>query len=459
MHFAREPKRRCLAACLLCLFLPTLAVGQAWAGDGLRRSPVVRAVEKIAPAVVNITAARQQERSVNPFADFFGQEFQPFFDDLFPDSRRTVIATSLGSGVVIDGRQGLILTNAHVIAGAASVKVRLQDGREFGVELVGSDPDFDLAVLRADKRELAGQTLPQADMGDSSAILIGETVIAIGNPFGYAHTVTTGVVSAVKRTVRTAESSFTDFIQTDAAINPGNSGGPLLNILGELIGVNTAIQAQAQGIGFAIPINKARRVVEELVATGRVAHVWLGLDGQDLDQATASYFGLSKCAGMLVTRAHPGTPAERAGLRAGDVLLAVGGQAVQDKDHFLDILRGYTVGEEIELGLLRGEKPLRVVIQGAAFDTATALHLAAERWGISLDERASRGAAALGNVRADSPAGRMGLRAGDAILQVGVYHMANSDDFVRAFSRYRLKNTVLLKVARSGKTYIVRLRV
>ncbi|EGJ49204.1 trypsin-like peptidase domain-containing protein [Desulfocurvibacter africanus] len=453
-----------LLSCLLCLLLTQAYGGRAALAaqtpdNDLRRSPIVRAVEKVAPAVVNITAARQEQRSMNPFADFFGQEMQPFFGQMFPETQRTVIATSLGSGVIIDGKAGLILTNAHVVAEATDVTVRLQDGREFAVELVGADPDFDLAVLRVNRKELKGQALPQTAMGDSSSILIGETVIAIGNPFGFTHTVTTGVISAVNRTVRTDEVAFTDFIQTDAAINPGNSGGPLLNILGELIGVNTAIQAQAQGIGFAIPINKARRVVDELVASGRVAHIWLGLDGQDLDQASASYFGLARCAGMLVTLVRPGTPAARAGLKPGDVLQTVDGLAVQDKDHYLDILRNYTVNQPMTLGVQRDGKFLKVEARGARFDAATAQRLAVERWGLSIDERSSRGAAAVSSVNPNSPAGKLGLRSGDAILQIGAYHMANADDFINAFSRYRLKNMVLMKVARGGRAYIVRLRI
>lgn len=460
MHALRF-MRSFLAVCLIGLALiQALETGAAHASDDeQRRSPVVRAVERVAPAVVNITAARQEERSANPFADFFGREFQPFFGEMFPDSRRTVIATSLGSGVIIDGREGLILTNAHVVAQATEVRIRLQDGREFTAELVGSDPDFDLAVLRADRKELKGQALPQVAMGDSSSILIGETVIAIGNPFGYTHTVTTGVVSAVGRSLRTGDGAFTNFIQTDAAINPGNSGGPLLNILGELIGLNTAIQAQAQGIGFAIPINKARRVVDELVTSGRVAHVWLGLDGQDLDQASASYFGLSRTAGMLATRVHPGTPADRAGLRAGDVLLAIDGQRVEDKDHYLDILRNYTVDEAMELIVQRDGEPMRLTLKGARFGRDVAERLALERWGLGIDERASRGAALVGEVRPDSPAARLGLRTGDAIIQIGAYHVANADDFLTAFSRYRLKNTVLMKVARGNRAYIVRMRM
>ncbi|MFW5734018.1 MAG: trypsin-like peptidase domain-containing protein, partial [Oceanidesulfovibrio sp.] len=250
----------------------------------MRRTPVVRAVEKISPAVVNITTDREVTRDM-PFGsgnDLLAPFFREFFGDL---PKRSYNHQSMGSGVIIDGKRGLVLSNAHVISGATSVRARLADGREFQAQLVGSDPDFDLAVLRLEN----AAELPQVPLGDSEDILIGETVIAIGNPFGFTHTVTTGVVSAVKRSIRTDHGIYTDFIQTDAAINPGNSGGPLLNLNGQLIGINTAIHAQAEGIGFAIPVNKAKRVVGELLGRGRVGPVWLGLAGQNIDPGTASY--------------------------------------------------------------------------------------------------------------------------------------------------------------------------
>ena len=261
-----------LGVCFLALAaLPARAV--AASNRAARTTPVVTAVAAVAPAVVNITSARtvERRRSLGPFFD--DDMFRQFFGPGGGPEPQRQTQESLGSGVIIDGKAGLVLTNAHVIAGGTSIKARLQDGRVLDAALVGADPDFDVAVLRLS----GGGNLPQAAMGDSSDIMIGETVIAIGNPFGYAHTVTTGVVSAVGRSLKHEGGAYADLIQTDAAINPGNSGGPLVNLAGEVIGIDMAIQAGAEGIGFAIPINKARRVVEQIVGGGVVTPAWLGL--------------------------------------------------------------------------------------------------------------------------------------------------------------------------------------
>jgi S1-C subfamily serine protease len=224
---------------------PQVSLGQS--AD--RESPVVKAVRKVSPAVVNISSSYEIRKRANPFSGFgldpfFENFFKDFFDPRFEQRRQR---TSLGSGVIIDGKRGFILTNAHVIERAASIKVVLQDEREFEAQIVGADPDSDLSVLKIDSND----ALPAIEMGSSDDLMIGESVIAIGNPFGFSHTVTTGVISAINRSIRTDDKVFHDFIQIDASINPGNSGGPLLNIDGDLIGINTAIYAKAQGIGFA----------------------------------------------------------------------------------------------------------------------------------------------------------------------------------------------------------------
>ena len=308
--------------CLLAVFTWTCP-----ARADHRRTPVVKAVEAVSPSVVNITVIKKRAAgSRSPFGD-------PFFDQFFNDfyGKQPQQSQSLGSGVIINGAEALVLTNAHVIASGGEITVRLNDGREFKAELVGSDTDFDLAVLKLNK----AANLPQVVMGDSDDIYIGETVIAIGNPFGYSHTVTTGVVSALNRPMKTSNGAYGSFIQTDAAINPGNSGGPLLNIHGKLIGINTAIHARAEGIGFAIPVNKAKFVVAELLNTGHVAPIWLGLFGQDIDQPTARYFKLKNLKGMLVSEVYPSTPAAKAGIKPGDIILAVNGRGISNKDDYL----------------------------------------------------------------------------------------------------------------------------
>jgi S1-C subfamily serine protease len=445
-------RRILLLSFLLVLLFPLTARAE----DNPRLTPVVRAVQAVSPAVVNITTSQVVEESVNPFADMFAQQFgNPFLRDFFgPAGKRKVTRQSLGSGVIIDGKRALVLTNAHVIAGASSITVRLLDGREFEAELVGSDPDFDLAVLRLAK---AGN-LPQAAMGASKDLLMGETVIAIGNPYGFSNTVTTGVISASGRTIRSEQGTYTDLIQTDAAINPGNSGGPLLNILGELIGINTAIQANAEGIGFAIPIDKARRVVEELLSKGAVAHIWLGLVAQNLDQSLAGYFNLASTRGMLITEIYDGSPAAKAGVKPGDVLLTVEGVAVEDREHYLQLLRNYVTGQTLSLALVREGKPLSVRAEAAAFPVERVPELAFGRWGLTLAP-SKQGALAVAKVRPGSPAQKLGLEPGDLVLKLGGIVLEKPEDFADAYARYRMRNSLLLLVVREGRRYYVKLLI
>ena len=436
---------------VLLLWALTGAHFSAASTRDVRMTPVVRTVQDVAPAVVNIHTARIVEQEVNPFGNLFDDRiFRHFFGD--QDLTRRFEQRSLGSGVIIDGRKNLVLTNAHVIEGASTIRIRLLDGRQYDGDLVGSDPDFDLAVLHLkDARDL-----PQVAMGDSSDMMIGETVIAIGNPFGFGNTVTTGVVSAMGRTVETKQGTFTDFIQTDAAINPGNSGGPLMNLAGELVGINTAIYAEAQGIGFAIPINKAKRVVEELVSLGRVQAAWLGLEGQDVDERIAGYLGLAEARGMVVTQLHEPV-VEKAGIRPGDVILAVDRVDVEDRNHYLRILRNFTVGQEATLDVAGQGGSRKVVVRLQPFTDDKALDMAEKRWGMQLQVR-GRGLVVAG-VRSGSPAQKLGLRPGDALVKVAGDAQSSLTDFARAFKRFRMANTVMLLVARDGRGYHVRLRI
>lgn len=438
---------------LSCLPSASLAA----AGREARTTPVVTAVRAVAPAVVNITSARTVDRRAGrgPFFEdeFFRQFFGPGFGPGSVEPRRET-QESLGSGVVIDGQKGLVLTNAHVIAGGTSVTARLLDGRELEASLVGSDPDFDLAVLRLDS---GGKALPQAAMGDSGDIMIGETVIAIGNPFGYTNTVTTGVVSAVGRSLKHEGGAYADLIQTDAAINPGNSGGPLVNLAGEVIGINMAIRAEAQGIGFAIPVNKARRVVAQIVGGGGVTPAWLGLSGQDVDARAARYFGLDRPRGVLVTEVVPGSAAERAGLRPGDLLLSAGGTDLDDKDQYLGVLRTSTVGEPIPLVVRRGKAEERLSAVPTAFGDREAAEVAGRRWGVSV--AFSRGGVTVAGVVPQSPAARLGLKAGDVLVQIGGEKLAGQKEFTRAVYLSRMHRTVLVMIERGGRGYYARMAV
>ena len=424
-----------LLAALFCC-LASLPAAAAPAPGSPRLTPVVRVVQAVAPAVVNITSTHVVEgQRLSPLEQFFGFGISglPGFED-FGGAPRRQKRVSLGSGVIVDGVKGLVLTNAHVIAGGDEIMVHLLDGREFPARVRGADSDFDIAVL-----ELTGaRDLPAVRLGDSDDILPGETVVAIGNPFGFNHTVTTGVVSALGRTIRSKNGAFTDLIQTDAAINPGNSGGPLLNLEGVLIGINTAVDARAEGIGFAIPSNKARRVMTDLLGRGRVAPLWLGLELQDVDSRVAMALGLREARGVLLTRVFAGTPAAGAGLAAGDILESINGSPVRDRRDYADILRNQTAGTPLRLQLRREGAVLQRSLTPAPFSDAAARALMERRWGFE-----------------DGPAAF--LRQGDVIAAVGGAAVRSLDDLLQAFRRERMAGQVLLQVARGGKGYYARL--
>lgn len=410
-----------------------------------RMTPVVKAVNNAAPAVVNITSTLVERRSAREMMPF------DFFFDIPGRPGRDFRSESIGSGIIIDGRRSLVLTNAHVVNGATDISVRLLDGRTFSADVVGAEPDFDIAVLRLK----GASNLPAVAMGDSTDLMPGESVIAIGNPYGFSHTVTTGVISALDRTIEAEDGVFTDLIQTDAAINPGNSGGPLLNILGELVGVNTAIYDKAQGIGFAIPISKARRVVDEILDQGHVSTPWLALIGQNVDPRTARYLRLPSAEGLLVTEVFQDGPADRAGLRPGDVITELAGNAVTDRDKFLSLLRNHQPHAPVTLKVWRDGREKTFTLKTADFDDTTAERLALRRWGMSVKD--GRRGAEVTQVKENSPAGRLGLQKGDAVTAVSGRVVASRRDFLDAFRRDFLKGQILLQVLRGNRLYQVRM--
>lgn len=344
---------------ILSVTLAIFACSYVFAADYERETPIVRAVRKVSPAVVNISTEYVSQAS--PFGNM-DPFFELFFKDFFePIPKRQVKGTSLGSGVIIDGKQGLIITNAHVIAKGGIVKVLLNDEREFQARVVGADPDTDLAVLRIS----SPNALPEISMGHSDDLMIGETVIAIGNPFGFSHTVTTGVISAIGRSIRTENNVYHDFIQTDASINPGNSGGPLLNIKGELIGVNTAIYAKAQGIGFAIPINKAKRIVTELVRYG---------DTKDRSAATNAKEELSwkilgirvqdnNGEGVVIREVRRDAQLARIGALSGDIIRQIDEISISNTEELEQALSHYRQKPSLVILLQRGSRAYYVTIK------------------------------------------------------------------------------------------------
>ncbi len=451
----RSAGRGAFGLALFCVALLLCRAGWgAEAGSDLRRSAVVRAVERVSPAVVNISTVIRER--VRPGFPFTGDDF---FRDFFPDFfNREYTHTSLGSGVIIDGRRGHVITNHHVVARATEIKVVLSDEREFEARILGTDPRSDLAVLEVE----TDQPLPQVGMGDSEDLMIGETVIAIGNPFGLSHTVTTGVVSAIDRTVRSGDMVFNHFIQTDASINPGNSGGPLLNINGDLIGINTAIYQKAQGIGFAIPVNKAERIVQELIRAGEVRFPWLGIEIQALTGDLRDHFQVPQDrGGVLIREVLEGSPAFEAGIRRGDVLLRVGRASIESLSDYRAALAEYTPGFRVDLVTLRRGETREVHAILAPFPLDLALALVEQRMGIQAED-ADRSlarqyglasAVAVRDVRKGSEAARTGLRPGDLILKVNDVETPDVEAFKKAISRYHQLPSLTLFVRRGAMIY------
>src|SRR5438445_7160403 len=313
--------------------------------------------DRVTPAVGNLSALAVRTPAgtaddLERFRDYFGEEF---YDRYFKRRPREEPRAS-GSGVLVD-RAGYILTNNHVIENAQDITVRLSDARKFPATLVGRDPKTDLAVLKVD----APGPLPTAELGDSERLRVGQWVIAIGNPFGLDRTVTVGIVSATARN-RVGVTTYENFIQTDASINPGNSGGPLLNLDGRVIGINTAIVAAGQGIGFSIPINEAKVVMSQLIANGRVVRGWLGVAIQDVTDELASSFGVREREGVLVADVMKGGPAETAGLRAGDVVVELDGTRIREVPDLQRRIAGGAPRQKVKLKVIRDRKPVTLAV-------------------------------------------------------------------------------------------------
>jgi serine protease Do len=422
----------------------TAALGAAPQSPPDRRSPVVEVVERVGPAVVNIST---EQRVDNPF---YGGSVEEFFRQFFerPPGRERWIQNSLGSGVIVDPA-GYILTNEHVIVGASRIKVTRADRTEFLAEVKGVDPRSDLAVLKVDSTA----PLPAVGMGRSDDLMIGESVIAIGNPFGLSNTVTTGVVSALRRSVRTGDRVYTDFIQTDASINPGNSGGPLLNIRGELVGVNTAIYSEGQGIGFAIPADRARRIVEDLIHYGEVHPAWLGVETQETER------------GLAVSEVMGGSPAARAGVVRKDRLLALDGESVGNRFDLDTALSRLRLGQKVKLRVERDGQALDLDLVAEEFPLASAETLAYQALGIEVGSIPAawkqrypflpEWGVVIQKVRPQSRAALRGFQPGDVVLQMNDMPLRDPESFRKAVARALGRESVLLLIQREHFRYYV----
>jgi serine protease Do len=326
----------------------------------------------------------------------------------------------------------------------------MADGREFDATVLGADPNNDIAVLRVETDE----NLPWVEPATSNDLMVGEPVIAIGNPFGLSNSVTTGVISALNRSIRTEHRTFHGFLQTDASINPGNSGGPLLNAEGKLIGINTAVYGDGQGIGFAIPIDVAKRVVSELIAHGEISPVWLGLEFQDLTRTLREVLDLDgDGGGALVNRVRPGSPAAKAGVERGDVVTHVEKRPLHSAHEFFEMLESVTMHQELRFDLLREGQQLRLTLRAEEFPPGLVSQLAVELLGLSLE--LDRGVFVVTAVRTGSGAARTGFQVGDFVLGINGRQLADKDAFRRSVLDLRGRHRALLVVQRGTGRYHV----
>lgn len=433
-------------------------------------SAFVKVAEKVTPAVVNIKSTRKRPPAMgedqenffrnHPFREFFGDELFKRFKKELPDR----VPEGMGSGVIIS-EDGRIITNAHVVKDADDIKVTLGDKRSFHAKVIGADPGSDIAVIK-----IEAKNLPTATMGDSSKLRVGEIVLAVGNPFGFNQTVTSGIVSATGRTnVKIIE--YEDFIQTDAAINPGNSGGPLVNINGEVIGINTAIASRSggyQGIGFAIPSNSAKRIMEDLLSEGKVRRGLLGVHIQDVNESLAKSFGRDSADGALVNNVVPGSPADKAGIQSGDIILEFKGQPVSSAGQLRNAVAEEKPGTTAPVVVFRDKKKisLSVTISERTKDSFAQAEPSGPTGGSSLKElgiEVEKVPPSLGerlglakgegvrvkDVSSDGAAARMGLMPGDVILEADGKTIQDVSDF----------NEIVARIAGDKENKIIRVKV
>ncbi len=425
------------------------------------QSAIKAAIRAASPAVAQVAVTIEQE-VYNPFERLFND---PFFKRFFGESPypEREVEPAIGSGFLIEyNGQKYLLTNNHVVEGATSINLIFPDGQRFAGEVIGQDSELDVAVLRV-KGNLQG--LATVELGDSDQLEIGDWVVAIGNPLGFQHTVTAGIISALERTVPRPDGngSFQHMIQTDAAINPGNSGGPLVNAAGEVVGINTAIAANSEGINFAIPINRVKKILPELIAKGKVTRAWLGVYIRDITPELADYFGIRAGEGVLVNDVVRGSPADGL-LRRGDVILSVNGQPVHNTDELQQAIMFKQVGERVKLEVLRekerltlevplGERPSQAALQQPQSQSQGQ---GTKRFGLTVQGNspelaqrlglaASQGVVIIG-VDPGSPAYWAGLEPGDVILEVNRQPVNSVEEWNKLISQIKQGGTVLLTV-------------
>jgi len=426
--------------------------------------------ESASPAVVNIRTVKTIKGGGRVFRHFkkgpFGDDdpMKDFFDRFFDeDQKRDFKQRSLGSGFIID-KDGYIVTNNHVIDNADKIVVILNDEKEFEAQIVGRDKNTDLALIKIE----SNHNLPVLGFGNSDALKVGQWVVAIGNPFGLEQTVTAGIVSAKGRVI--GSGPYDDFIQTDASINPGNSGGPLLNMKGEVVGINTAIVAGGQGIGFAIPVNLAKNIIVQLKSTGEVTRGWLGVGIQDISEEVAEYYGIKEKKGVLVTEVFPGDPADLAGIKPKDIILSVNGKAVDSARQLTGMIADISVGDTIKIKINRNGKPQTIDVKIAKREETKIFGRSTQereqaQLGIQVSEitpetarrfnlKDTAGVIVVG-VDPESKAAEAGLQIHDIIREINHKNITSVSDFNKTINDIPEGETINLFIRRMNRGFLV----
>ena len=469
-----------LLALTLTLALILVCAGSSFAALPTNTNPIVPIVKKASIAVVNIDVEKTAKRTISPFPFDDDPFFKRFFGDAFKDFTRNVPMKGIGSGFIVT-KDGQILTNNHVVDGVdkITVSVLLADGskKTYSARVLGNDPTYDLAVIKIDP----DANLPVLELGDSDSVEVGEFVVAIGNPYGFEQTVTAGVISAKNRSVHAQDVNFDDFLQTDAAINPGNSGGPLLNMDGKVIGINTAIIPYAQGMGFAIPVNKAKEIISDLVSYGRVKRGWLGVSVRDITKQMAKAYGVEGTEGAMINDVFKGDPADKAGIKRGDVVVELNGAKIKNASEFVNKVRTLAPNSTAKLAVIRkgqkinfsvklGERPASAdgrsdTNTDSKEDPKTDNNAALKDFGINgvaqvndslrrqyKIDSGSEGLVVV-DVDKDSPAYyEEGVKEGDLIVELNGKEVKTPDDIKKAVGN---DDDIVLMIEREGSTYFI----
>jgi Do/DeqQ family serine protease len=446
-----------LAASAIC--------GQAFAAvpaaDAAPMPTLAPMVKRVSPSVVNIATRGtiKEQPGRNPLLD--DPFFRRFFDVPQDSKPRERQFQSAGSGVIVDAKNGYIITNHHVVENASEITITLLDNRTFSAKVIGSDEGADVAVLQAKQPNLTAMPL-----GDSAKLEVGDYVVAIGNPFGLQHTVTAGIVSALGRSGINPESNgYEDFIQTDASINPGNSGGALVNLRGELVGVNSAILSRTGGnigIGFAIPVNMVRSVMDQLIKYGQVKRGVLGVQLYSVNADIAKEFGLTETTGALVAGVAQGSAAERAGIKTGDIITSLNGVTMKSSGELRNAIGMLHVGDKVDLGLLREGKPRKVTAliaerseERSEVESPSAADIHRGLDGADLTDAPDGSGVVVNKVQEASAAAQAGIRANDVIVGVGRTPVSNMKSFNEAVKG---ASVLVLKIRRGSDTFLLPVR-